>query len=94
MKNSFNKKQRDFILKRHYSYNVSFFKPSQRVQAFVFFLASNIKVKHYVFNCNSWFAKIFVPLIEVFHNGFFKFTASPSSVAYQDNNGPDERLFV
>jgi hypothetical protein len=67
-------------LKKSNFHYIPFFQSSQRIQAFVFFLASNVEVKHYISNCNSWFTKIYVPLVEVSDNGFFKFTASPSGV--------------
>ena len=38
--------------------------------------------------------KFSMAFVKVLHDGFFKFAASPSTVADQNNDGSDKRLLV
>ncbi len=82
------------MLDRRYFYYVSSFKPMQSVEAFVFFFARYVQVKHYVLNGYAWFAEVFMPFVEVFDNGFLKLAATPSCVANKNDYGLNKGLLV
>jgi hypothetical protein len=83
-----------WLLKRSYLHDVSFFKPTQRIQAFVLFLAGNVQAKHYVLHRNLSLTKILMTLMKMLHNGLLKLTATPSTVSNQNNDGSDKCLLV